>query len=206
MDKRERDGEAAPETTGIVVGTGKKRRFHVSRSMAIVGACVFVVLVIAGGITYVVLHQRHAHQVRVAEQQKLQSNVSDANAIGDPQKLKADSTTLIDGAKSGKYSVSNTNLAKAYTDRGYVELSANNYQPALDDFRKAEQTDPTNKDQAQYGEFLARYHLGERKTLVPLLQEMEKPLQNNHDIGAPQQLAQYDGYITDLQAGKDLEL
>lgn len=208
MGKQTKNAVVAAQSSGIVIGSGGGR-FRVGARMRVVLLCVLVAIVVggaAGGYWAYHAHNQHVQAQRTAAQHTLQKNIADANALGNPQKLQQDSTNLIDGAANGKYDVSNADLAAAYSNRAYVELNDGKYQPALDDFRKAEQLDPSSKANSQSGEFMARYHLGERKTLIPLLQEIEKPLKNSQETGAAQQLIKYDGYISDLQAGKDLDI
>lgn len=208
MGEQTKKAVVAAQRSGIVVGSGS-RSFHLGPRLrlALLGVVAIVLLaVVVGGVWSLRTHAKQVRAQRAAEQHKLQQSTHDADAMGDPQQLKQDTTTLINGATSGKYDVSNANLGKAYSDRGYVELNSSNYQAALDDFKKAEQLDSTSKAQSQYGEFLARYHLGERKTLIPLLQELEKPLKGSKEVGAAEQLVQYEDYISSLQAGKDLTL
>lgn len=191
------------KSSGITVGSGG--------IYADPGRRTVVILVAAGILLFggaaVLLYEKHVHDQHAAAAKKLQATVRSADSLGNDAKLKADSDSLIQGAANGTYSVKSADLAQAYISRADVELNAGNYKAALADYEKAAQVDSSQKQAVAYGEFLSRYHLGERSTLVPLLQSMEVPLKDNHDDPqAQQQLALYDQYIADLQAGKDLAL
>ena len=172
--------------------------------LGLAGLVALGVVVAAGGALY--LHVKHAHDQKVAEQRKVQENLTGKNKLGDLAQLKADSSNLIQGDANGTYNLSNKDLAQAYVNKGDTELSAHNYKGALADYQKAAQLYPADQDLVNYGEFISRYNLGERKTLIPLLQDMAKPLKDNKDPQMQSQLVLYDQYISDLQAGKDLRL
>jgi hypothetical protein len=148
----------------------------------------------------------HAHKVAVVNQQQLQQSLNDVNAVGDLGKLKNDSNDLINGAQSGVYQVSDKQLAKAYASRGDVEFNTGDEKAALADYEKAVKLDGSQQVLVGHNEFVARYHHGERKALIPLLQTLAAALQNDHEQGAHQLYSQYQSYISDLQAGKDLDI
>jgi len=203
MGDRKHKGVVTAKHTGLVVRS-RPPRLHFTARLQLL--CL-ILIVVAAGSAWIVLAQRRAvHNRHVAVQHKLQHDISDVNSQGNIQKLKVDSDSLIQGVATGAYSMSNKDLAQAYIARGDAELNSGDYKAAIADYAKVVQLDSSQKRLVAYGEFLARYHLGERRTLVPLLESLEAPLKNSHETGAPEQLALYEGYVTDLQAGKDLEL
>jgi tetratricopeptide (TPR) repeat protein len=191
--------------SGIVVETEAKH-WPAATRLLLVATCTLLAVALGGTTTVWYLHHKHAHDALVAQQQQLQKSVTGADRIGNITKLKADSDSLIQGAADGTYKLTNVQLAQAYNSRADTELSGGNYKEALADYQKAVQLDASLTITVGYGEFLARYHLGERETLVPLLQTLEKPLQNDHEMQSQQQLALYQSYETDLRAGRDLAI
>lgn len=203
-------GAGEAKSSGVVVGTGQTSGLHLGPRAKIIALYAAAAIVLGGIGTGVYMYVRHADEVRqakVAKQKQLQKKVSDVNGVGDLDKLKADSNTLITGAAKGTYDVSTEELAQAYISRADAELNSKDYKAAVADYQKASKLDSSQKTAALYGEFLGRYRIGERKELVPLLQELQKPLKDDHESpSSQQQFATYDQYIADLQAGKDLEL
>ncbi|HSX31586.1 MAG TPA: hypothetical protein VLE99_06750 [Candidatus Saccharimonadales bacterium] len=205
MGEHEDSGVGSAASSKVVVGDGKKHRGLRLPSWRVLGLCV-AALVIAGGGVVLYVRYKHHHDVALAQQHQAEQAISDVDRLGDPGALKADSTNLIQGAKDGSYKVSNKQLAAAYAARGDAELAAGDNKAAVSDYEQAVKLDATQKALVGYSEFVARYRTGERKTLIPMLQDMAAPLKNSHEIGAYETYVQYEGYITDLQAGKDLDL
>lgn len=168
-----------------------------------------VIVIAAGAIVAVIVlftHRQRVHTANVAKQKQLQQQLTDVNAVGDLDTLKQDSNTLINGAKDGTFSVSNKQLAQAYANRGDAEFNQGDEKAAIADYEQAVKLDGGQQALVGYNEFVARYHLGERASLVPLLKTLQAPYKNNYDIGMQDQYAQYQKYIDDLQAGKELDI
>jgi tetratricopeptide (TPR) repeat protein len=190
---------------GIVVAAKKGTGFRVDWRLPALIVGSLAVLAI-GIVLAVYADNRHKHTVAVKQQKSLQASISDANAVGNLNKLKNDSDALIAGAKSGTYAVSDQQLAAAYANKGDVAFNQANYTEAVADYTQAVKLDSSQQQLVGYNEFVARYHLGERKTLVPLLQTLQKPYKDNHDTGMQEHYDQYQTYIDDLQAGKELDV
>jgi tetratricopeptide (TPR) repeat protein len=205
MGDKKAKGVVIGKSSGMVVGGGA-RHFHLRLRMLVIMVVVIVLSIgmVVGALVY--RHNKQTQKKAISTQQKLEKNTTYGNGLGDMDQLKKDSNDLIQGSKSGSYDVSNKQLAQAYASRGDTELNAGDYKSAVADYQKAVELDSSMLQTVGYGEFLARYHLGERKELVSLLQQLEKPLKNNHDPQIQQQVTLYDAYIADLQAGKELEL
>jgi len=191
--------------SGIIVAAKKDGGFRLNVPMAslIVGV---IALLAIGTVLAVFAAKRHTHEVAVQQQTSLQRDITSADAVGDLDKLKSDSDALIAGADSGDYKVSNKELAQAYANKGDVLFNDNDYAGAITDYKKAVQLDASQQNLVGYNEFVARYHQGERKTLVPLLQTLQKPYKDNHETGMQEHYEQYQSYIDDLQAGKELDI
>jgi tetratricopeptide (TPR) repeat protein len=171
------------------------------------GLIVIAVALIAMGVaTSVYVSHWRAHQAIVRRQKILQSNIGNANAVGNLGTLKRDSNALIAGARSGQYKLSDVQLAQAYLNRGDVAYSSGDNRAAVADYAKAVALQPSMQLMVGNNEFLARYHLGERKTLIPLLHRLEKPLMHNYEPGVQELLEQYQAYVVNLQAGEDLSV
>jgi tetratricopeptide (TPR) repeat protein len=189
----------------IVIGVGTRRKWRPSRRVQIVLVLALALVLVGVGATVVYLQRKHNHEQVVAKQKKLESRVSDIDSYGNLDKLKTDTNELIKGAGDGTYDVSSKQLAQAYALRGDTKLNERKYQDALDDYKKAVELDASRKVYVGYGEFIARYNLGERKELIPLLRSLQKPLKDSFESQNQQQFALYEQYAADLEAGKDLQ-
>jgi Co/Zn/Cd efflux system component len=189
--------------SGIIVEAGQKKRALVGRKLFMIGVGIVAV---AAVVVVVLLFANHHKKQEAAtkRQNQLQKTVTNVDAYSDISKLHGDSNALIQGAQNGTYKVSNKQLAQAYAARGDAEFNSADEKSAVADYEQAVKLDASLQALVGYNEFVARYHQGERQTLIPFLQELQKPYQNNHDTGAPEQYAQYQGYIDNLQAGKEL--
>ncbi len=204
MGKHTNKGVVVASGSGIVIGTGAKKRIHIGPRMRVVLTCAAVVVLVGGAAGAYAYHKYQDHKAVVAKQKELQSSVT--NSIGDTQKLHTDTTSLIQGATNGTYKISNKDLAAAYAARGDAELNSGDNKSAVTDYGQAVKLEPSMTTTVGYGEFLARYRLGERKTLIPLLQQLDAPIKNSKDFQDQGQSATYESYITDLQQGEELPL
>lgn len=215
MKKKQPQEQPKPETveivtsrSGIIVETEApdKRELRVRLSFPLLGMYVLLVAAVIAVVVVVFNRRDHDKQVAVATQRQLVQSVSNANAVGDMSKLGRDSDRLIAGAANGTYTLTDKQLAQAYANRGDVTFNAGDEKSAIADYERAVKLDGSQQVLVGDNEFVARYHQGERGSLVPLLQTLAKPLQNDHEQGAQQLYSRYESYITDLQAGKELEL
>jgi hypothetical protein len=197
--------EMVPAQSGSIATPKKIGRVWAELSPTVLAAAVLAALALGGVLTAFAVHW-HAQQVIVRQQKALQSSIDSVDAVGNPSKLKKDSDALIAGAKGGHYKVSAIELAQAYLHKGDIAYSAGDDQGAVADYAQAVALQQSIQLSVGNNEFLARYRLGERKTLIPLLQTLEKPYKNNHATGMQEQYSRYQGYIADLQAGRQLAI
>lgn len=190
---------------GIIVEARAKLKRKLGWRLFVIAVCVLAVVAIAV-VLALFSHRDKAHKAAVVQQSQLEQSQSSPDAVGDMNKLRSDSDQLIKGSRDGTYTVSDKQLAQAYANRGDGEFNGGDEKAAVADYKQAVKLDSSQQILVGYNEFVGRYHLGERKTLVPLLQTLAKPLQNDHEQGAQQLYAQYQSYISDLQAGKDLDI
>jgi hypothetical protein len=184
-------GAVVAKGSGMVVGTGAKRRrvLHVGPRVRVAVLCV-VALAIVGGASWVIYTQvgnHGSHKPKKSVQAQLQDNIHDAYKIGKPDQLNQDATELINGAASGKYHVSNQQLSAAYLGRANAELNKKGYEAAVADYAQAIKLDSANELAALQGEVEARYYMGQRKELIPLYQRLadlesksESPMRGSH--------------------------
>ena len=173
----------------------KKSVLKIGALVATVGGVVVAVLVVA--ITLWVQ--------RVNEQKKLQSELASAVNANDNREVVTVATQLIDGQKARKYSVNNHDLAIDYLDRASSHLNLKQYPEAVPDFQEATKLDGSDKQAALQGEINARYMLGERKELVPLLQQLIDAIKHDPD---PMNVTpeQYEGAIKAIQNNQEPDL
>jgi tetratricopeptide (TPR) repeat protein len=203
----EQNHEVQPIQVSPVVG-GARSAAQQRKIWYVVITVVVAVILVAGGVLIYRSHKhrQRAHEQVMAQQKALKDSIKDVNAIGDLDKVKADANNLINGTQDGTYNVSNKELAQAHMARGDAELNGKDYKAAVADYDQAVKLDASLQTMVGYSQFVARYHLGERGSLIPLLETLSKPLKDSHESGSQQQLAQYETYIADLQSGKELEL
>lgn len=212
---------AAPNTgketdsAPIIVGNGKRKRHPVNVRLwakqvgliaaAAVAFIIVVILVVVLADKFKTQHQQT--QARAAKQAQLLGVVSHPeNYSNDPATLKTKSTDLINGAKQNTYKLTSKQLAQAYVARGDAELNTADYAPAAKDYEQAVRTDASMQSTVAYQEFLARYKTGERKTLIPLLQQMADNLKDSHDSFLQSDRANYEQYIQDIKNNQDIGL
>jgi len=213
MGRRTKKAVVVASGSGMVIGTGAvekkhrrhiRKRWHIGPRMRLV-LLVAPVAVLVLGIPGAGIARWHTHHSATVSRQKTLQNSAYEN-IGEPDKLAADTTSLIQGAANGTYHVSDKQLAMTYAARGDAELNSGNNEAAVADYKKAVELDSSQVAVVGYGEFLARYRLGERKTLVPLLQQLNALIKNSREFQDQDQSAAYEQYITDLQQGQELPL
>jgi tetratricopeptide (TPR) repeat protein len=191
--------------SGIVAEARRIRKGHVGWKIFALGVGASALIAII--IVLVVFENRDRTQkIATINQKQLQTTIASVDAVGDPNKLSTDSTALINGAKGGSYKVSDEQLASAYANRGDVEFNNDDYKAALTDYQQAVKLDASQQQLVGRNEFVIRYKQGERKQLIPLLQTLQKPYKNNYATGMQEHYEEYQSYIDDLQAGKELEL
>lgn len=190
---------------GIIVEARAKRKRTLGWRLFVLGVCVAALVAIAVVLT-LFTRRDQKHQADVARQSQLQESQNDVNAVGNMKKLQSDSNQLIQGTQDGTYTLTDKQLAQAYANRGDGEFNNGDETAAIADYEKAVKLDVGQQVLVGHNEFVARYHHGERKALIPLLQTLAAALQNDHEQGAHQLYSQYQSYVSDIQSGKDLDI
>jgi tetratricopeptide (TPR) repeat protein len=191
--------------SGIVTEAKSVRKSHLGWRLftLIVGAVALVAIIV---VVILFENRDRAHEVATNKQQQLQTAIGNVDAVGNLTKLLGDSDALIKGQSNGTYSLSDKQLAQAYANRGDVEFNRGDEKSAIADYEQAVKLDGAQQLLVGNNEFVARYHLGERKELISLLQILQKPYKDNYATGMQEHYEQYQSYIDDLQAGKDLDI
>lgn len=153
----------------------------------------------------------HMHDVKrdakvaQAEQTALRSSLNTAifSTQNDTQIIQ-DATKLIDGAKSGRYKMSQADLAQFYLDRANAYTSNNDIKAALADYNTAVATDSGTKIAALQAELSIQSQQGNTKALVPILQQLVPLLRNSSMPMAGGQATQYQNDIQAIQSGQEV--
>ncbi len=207
MSAYEKSSKLTPSSSGVVVSNSRNRSSSLfkKRTLFPIGGVLFVLIV--GALVFALLHNHKAtNKTKLAEtttqaQKAVDNSISYAS---NPASLKAQSSIIINGGVTS--TVSKAQLAQAYAARGDAESNSQEYVAANADYTSAQTLDPRLSDSLAYREFYVRYKSGQRKTLIPLLQQMIKSLSATSNDFAGSTEATYQQYIQDLQNGQDLPL
>jgi DNA-binding helix-hairpin-helix protein with protein kinase domain len=215
MSEQKTEEAAGPSVVlGNSVGGDTPPRGHHSRlrirgRLAVLGIVAVVIIILVSGGTYEIVqaHERHDQQLAAAKAKQIPLEKAVSSQIkyaNDPTTLKSDSNALINS--SGSSNLSSAELAQAYAARGAAESNLKEYAAAAADYAKAEQLSPTTQVDSLYNEFFAGYEAGQRKTLIPILQSLIQQEQASKSDFSGSDIATYQMYIQQLQAGQDLAL
>ncbi len=176
------------------------RRHHVAGWLM---AGLLVLCIASIGLFIVTLR---AHQ-RVTKQQQLQAQLtSDANGV-DFQTTENVATQLINGQKAGTYKINNETLAVVYLDRASARVNLKQYSAAMQDYQTSIKLDNSDvKEAALQGEVSAGYRAGQRRQLIPLLQQLVtiSSAKGADPLGGTPQ--QYEQYIHAIQTNEPVDL
>jgi hypothetical protein len=145
------------------------------------------------------LYENQQNNIRLHD---LQKRLNGALIDSNDAVIIADTTRLIHEQNVGNFNVSSQNLANYYLDRGTSRLNLKQYKGAITDLKTAAKLDSDLRIAALQGEVIAGYGLGERKQLVPILQNLEKLAgsgNNTLDITP----AQYQGDIQAIENNQE---
>ena len=167
---------------------------------------IVALVIIGAGLLWVFKPAHHDDAaLNKAEQQTLQTSLGLALDSSDDQTIVNTTTQLIDGAKSGRFSFSNGMLAQYYLDEATSLLNLKQYAQAIPAFEEAPKLDSSNQQAALEGEVMARYDMGQRQQLIPLLEQLKQLAKNSGDplSNTPEQ---YQADITAIQHNQEVNL
>jgi hypothetical protein len=156
------------------------------------------ILIILGCI-FASIYENHNNSMSL---QRLQRSLNVAVSDNNNKLIISDTTQLIHGQKNGDFNVSLQHLANYHLDRGTSLLNLDQYSSAMIDFRTATALDSKLQIAALQGEVIAGYDMGERRQLIPVLQELAK-LNGNGDNSVDITAAQYQGDIQSIENNQE---
>lgn len=194
------DKAAVSQGSAVSVGSFG-RRLPRTRTLLLLTAAVLIL----GGVTLVLVHEHNLHSKDVASQQLwetiLHSSLTDENKQQDVVKA---TTSLLEGAKNGTFTISPTEQTQLYLDRANAYLNLKDYKKAATDYNKvAAQGGPT-KIAALQGAVEASYKAGERKELIPVYRQLISLKLKSSDPMRRSVTAQYEQNIQILEQGGEL--
>jgi hypothetical protein len=186
------------------VGVGKPEVHWLRKRKVLVVVAVVIVVAI---VVAVWLYMRPPGRDMAAENAEiatLQSSLDTATSNADYQGVINITSQLINGAKNGSFSLSNSQLALYHTDRAEAYLGQNQYALVTPDCEATVSLDSSQKLAALEIEFEARYKLGDRQQLIPILQEIISLAKNNGGSGNIDAVQQYQQDIQSIQQNQEI--
>ncbi len=147
-----------------------------------------------------------------AAQQTLQVSLAAALRNFDYQTIADSTTQLINGAQAGRFSLTTKELAQLHLEKASALTNLKMYSQSAAEYKAAMKLDTSLKYVALQGEVSALYASGERKQLMPLMQQIvqvakqQLHTQANLNGQVQQVVLQYQTEIQDLQNNKPIEL
>jgi hypothetical protein len=185
-------------TSGTVVTTPSGPRLLTKRNAFAVLAVV-VALLIGLGVWWHIRDVNNAKKTNLADEHALQTSLSLVSNSPDNQDIVAITTQLIVGAAAGSFKLSNSQLAQYHIDKAAALINLKQYNQAIMDSQAAANLDSGLKLPALQAEFEARYNVGQRTQLIPLLQQLIQLENNSGDPMRGSAIAQYQQDIQGLQ-------
>jgi tetratricopeptide (TPR) repeat protein len=149
-----------------------------------------IILIALGILCYHEFHRKNTvNTAAITREHILQSILATAQSDGSDVTIVNTTTELIQGANSGKYSLTKGQLAQYYLEEGSSLVNLKKYTQAVGAFQAAAKLDQGDEFAALQGEVEAGYAAGERQQLIPLLKQLVVLAgQNGNTItGSPQQ-------------------
>ena len=137
-------------------------------------------------------------------QQTLETSLSAALNSSNDQEIINISGQLISGVNSGVYHSDNETLAHYHLDRAASYINIQQYAKVTPDSEAAAKLSTVTKKAALEFEFEARYKLGERQPLIPLLNQLIQFEQSGMNPMKSSAIAQYQLDISYIQHNKEI--
>jgi hypothetical protein len=150
-------------------------------------------------------------KTEAAVQNTLQKSLSAALSKDDEQTILSATSQLINGANSGQFVISKTTLAQYHLDKANALFNLGLFGKAVPEYSAARQSDNSLTLISLKGEVQSEFALGERKQLIPLLQQIVQMSQQQEKMGqdingsGSQLIAEYSSDITALQNNQTVE-
>ena len=180
---------------------------HANRRIIVAVVCLVAAVVCVGGWGWWLAHRNASGEGRkadAAEQAVLQQSLTTDLSRSENQSVIDDTSKLIAGKQSGKYTFNNKSLAEYYMYAGTAYMNLKEYSKATANFKAAPKYDATEKRAALQGELAAGYAAGARQQLIPVLQQLAAMSQNSDGLSPP--AAYYRYAIQQLQQNQQVDL
>lgn len=164
-------------------------------------AVVVVIAAIATG-TYLNHQSKNKAELKTL-QHRLALNLNDQDGNSD---VVATSTLIIDGANKGTYKVDKKTLGDIYLDRANAYYALGDWKKSTADYAKAATLNSNDTLAGLQGQYYAGYKAGQRKELIPILQQLITATNKTTNPMASSSVTQYQAAITALQKGQELDL
>lgn len=178
------------------------------KSYVYVGCLILIIALAIGGFMWWQIYHtdnQDTAAANAAEQAYLQKSFTVSLNSGKSQTVVDDTTNLINGKLSGKFTFSDTQLAEYYMEAGSAYYNIKNYAQAVTYFKAASKYDSSLQQAALEGEVSAGYALGERRQLIPMLSQLEAMSAKVHNPLVPSP-SQYQNDITAIQNNQQVDL
>jgi hypothetical protein len=194
-----------------VVGQGKLsrwslREFLLKRRNLYMLAAILLVAIVAAIVVIIRLDRKPP--VNTVAQKQLQSQLQDAENATNSAAVVSYTGQLIDGAKQGIYVISNTDLGLLHLKKASALSTLGENQAAIPEYKAAAQLNSSLNKIALAGEVEARYALGERQQLIPLLRQLvtEEQKSSTTDPAASGMASIYQNAIQAIQNNQEVSL
>src|SRR5487761_1645163 len=177
------------------------------RRSTLILAVVVVVVSVAAGVWFLTRPPKADTTAENAEIKTLQTTLSsdlDSGEASNTSNIINVTTQLINGVKAKNFTISNSQLAMSYLDRATAYLNQNQYAQAVADSESATSVDSSDKLPAYQIEFEARYQIGDRQQLIPMLQQIVQLLESGGKPGNRDNLLQYQQDIQSIQQNQEI--
>lgn len=166
------------------------------------------ILIIAGGLIFWYLKPNGNGDAATnkAEQHTLQVSLTTALNEANDKQIVSITNRLINGEKQGRFQIDNATLSGYYLVLASSDVNLNNYADAVTAYDTAQKLDSSSQFAALQGELIAKYKLGQRQQLIPLLEQLKAAAKKNNPDQQSGTPAQYQYDIERLQHNQEINL
>jgi len=178
-----------------------------SRKPLVVIVCLLIALIVCGGVSWWLYSRRGADaaDANSTTQAALQKELALDLAHMANQSVLNDTTKLINGKLAGKYTFSDKLLAQYYMYAGAAYTNLKEYDKAVTAYKAAPKYSGTETQAALEGQLYAGYRSGERKQLIPILEQLVT-LSKQHPDPFGTSSGHYEKDIQALQNNQEISL
>lgn len=184
-----------------------KLRSRWLRAVVILPIIAVLAITLASVILYRHDHARNVANANAQELKLLQQNLAvELKNANNPKGVIDTLNTIIGGIDSKTYVVPANSLGQYYENRADAHTQLKEYKQAIPDYQLSRKYNSSLQQASLQGEFFAGYQIGERKQLIPVLQQLVT-LESKSDFPLASTLVQqYQGEIQAIQDNQELQL